>query len=117
MRQSLVDALDTIWCIHSMAWSDWKQLATYKRMSMHALSKDHTNAISFSPLFSMFFYVQTSKANAFTNIEVSHCRNEINRWISKGYKGSVCSSMGQKSIKSLSYCFSEQLVIVSSPNI
>ena len=75
---------------------------------MRALSKDHTNAISFSPFFAIFFYVQTSEANAFSNIEVSHWRNVINRWIAKGYKGSVCSSMGQKSIKRLSYCFSEQ---------
>ena len=81
-------------------------------MSMRALSKDHTNAISFSRLFAIFFYVQTSKANAFSNIDVSHWRNVINRWISKGYKGSVFSSMGQKSIKSLSYCFSKHRVIV-----
>ena len=76
-------------------------------MSMRALSKDHTNAISFSPFFAIFFYVQTSEANAFSNIEVSHWRNVINRWIAKGYKGSVCSSMGQNSIKCLSYCFSQ----------
>ena len=81
-------------------------------MSMCSLSKYHTNAIILSPLFAILFYVQTLEANAFSNIEVSHWRNVINRWIEKCYKGSVCSSMGQNSIKCLSYCFSEQRVIV-----